>query len=181
MNIIGFDVSSTCIGFGVIDTENIKLIDYGYIEPPKNKNILRRLDYVFKEVEMLCKKHNVEHIGVEDILLFFKSGKSQASTIITLAIFNRLVGYSAFSFCKNVVFIPVQTIRKIIRIHIKRKEKITKEEMPDLILNHLEKDFKIKTLTKGKNIGKIHKFTYDQADGIAVAWALAIRLSTEKK
>lgn len=174
MNIIGFDVSSTCIGYGVIN--EMKLIDYGYIEPIKDKNILIRLDDVSKQIEELCKKYDVKHVGIEDILLFFKSGKSQASTTITLAIFNRLVAYSAFKYCQNVSFIPVQTIRKAIRVYIKRKEKIIKEEMPDIIIKNLDENFEKKILTKGKNIGKVHKFTYDQADGVAVAWALAIKL-----
>lgn len=94
-------------------------------------------------------------------------GNSTARTITLLTAFNRIISLSAYQEIKDIRFLNVHQIRKIIKSSFKI-ENIEKEDMPDLIRKYLDKRF--------KNIvnKKIAKETYDEADGIAAAWALTL-------
>ncbi len=165
--VLGFDVSSKAVGWGVMTKD--KLIAYGHIRPLGSKfSIVERLSDLFNSVSELSNKFNPTIVAVEEITLFM-AGKSTAKTITILAAFNRLVAVAAYRVVKNVKFYPVSTIRKVIKNSIGLKYTISKDEMPDIILRYLEKDFS-DVIKRG---GGRAIQTYDEADGIAVAWACA--------
>lgn len=170
--ILGFDISSSCIGWGLIEDEKLK--DYGHISPLSNKyNIFERLDNTNEQVLYLLKRTSPDIIGMEDILLFVPK-KSSANTIITLGVFNRTVGLTAYNYLeKPPVLLPSQTIRKIIR-HKHQIEVLKKENIPEVINQYLG-NFTLEF----KKTGKLKNYIYDQADGIAVAWAIQI-MESEK-
>ena len=172
VKIIGFDVSSSRIGYGVIDTTPLKLVDYGNIKPLNSKyNIFERLRDVYIKIGELCSLVNPDYIGIEDILLHMK-GKSSAKTITILSIFNRTVGLSCYE-KTNIIpeLIPVSTIRKTIKDYYKLDNIIKKEDMPIIISKYLYENFEY-IYDKNNNISNI---TYDQSDGIAVSWSYALR------
>lgn len=169
--IIGLDISSSNIGYSVIEYNNldIKLIDSGVIKPLKDSNILLRLKKTKEDILSLLSKHNPDDIIIEDILLFLKN-KSNARTIITLAIFNRVIGLACFEYLnKPPVLMSVATIRKFIKID----EKPKKEDIPNLIEKHLNIKFPW-ILNKKKNIDKS---SYDMSDAIAVSLAYIFKQS----
>ena len=167
--VLGLDCSSSTVGWGLVGVKDNRpvLLSYGQIKPLKSDhNILIRLKDIFDRIIELCEIVKPTEAAVEDFLLFMQ-GKSSATTIVTLASFNRVICMAALVSGLGVTLYPVQTIRKLIRIGIKRKETIKKEEMPDLIKEHLSSNFEF---TLNRN-GVRAEETEDQSDGIAVAWA----------
>jgi Holliday junction resolvasome RuvABC endonuclease subunit len=165
--VLGFDVSSKTIGWGLMTKDN--LLAYGHIRPLNSKyGIIERLNDVYDTVFELTKKFSPQIIAIEEITLFM-SGRSTAKTTTILSAFNRLVGVAAYRVVNNVKFYPVSTIRKIIKNSIGLKYTISKDEMPEIIKKYLEKNFS-DVVKRG---GETAIQTYDEADGIAVAWACA--------
>lgn len=169
--VLGFDVSSQTVGWGLISLDNFNnLLAYGHIRPLSSKHeLMERLDDLFIRIEDLCKQLSPNLISIEDISLFFKSGFSTAKTITTLATFNRVVALAAYRATRNVKFYPVSTVRKIIKKTAKLKGTPKKDEIPKIIRNSLESNY---SDVKKRN-GETAIQTFDEADGIAVAWACA--------
>jgi len=178
--ILGFDCSSSTIGWGFIGIKNdsLKLLAHGHIKPMDSKfPLLERLNGVFNDIEVLCNKLSPTHISIEDIFLFMggKKGKggSTAQTITILTAFNRIVGVSAFRKTNgNVKLFSVHEIRKTIKNSYSVDKKIEKEDIPDIIVKYLEPKFENIINKKGN----VAKETFDESDGIAVAWAYALEL-----
>jgi Holliday junction resolvasome RuvABC endonuclease subunit len=177
--VLGFDCSSSTIGWGFIGVENdlLVLLAHGHIKPMDSKfPLLERLNSVFDDIELLCNKLSPTHISIEDIFLFMggKKGKggSTAQTITILTAFNRIVGVSAFRKANgNVKLFSVHEIRKIIKnSYPEIKKKIEKDDIPNIIVNCLEPKFENIINKKGN----VAKETFDESDGIAVAWAYAL-------
>ncbi len=169
--VVGFDVSSSNVGYSVFeyDKDNIKLIDYGVIKPLKKVNVLvSLLDLKTKVLEIL-NKHNPDDIAIEEIIQFMK-GKSTAKTIITLASFNRMIGLCSMEFLKKEPkMLNVLTIRSKLKVNGKRP---AKEEVPAAIEHHLNIKFPwiMKKSRKTKTM-EINEQSYDLSDGIAAGLA----------
>src|SRR5713101_2439427 len=91
--VLGFDVSSSCIGIGVLqinDDKSIQFISVEYIKPLKKGNIVERIADTRDKIKSVIEKVKPDHIGIEDIIKFMK-GKSSANTIIMLTTFNRMI------------------------------------------------------------------------------------------
>lgn len=164
-SVLGFDVSSKTVGWGLISNDGLHA--YGHIRPlPSKFSLLERLNDLFDKINLLCVELSPSIISIEDITLFMRN-KSTAKTITTLATFNRLVAISAYRVVKDVKFYHVATIRRIIKESIGVHQKIMKEDIPQLIQEFLEPKFS-DVIKRG---GGRAVQTYDEADGIAVAWA----------
>ncbi len=89
MIILGIDPGTAKIGFGVINkTRELKLIEYGCIQTPKNLKDSQRLIKLHEQLQKIIKKHKPDMVAVED-LFFFKNLKtaisvSQARGVILL-------------------------------------------------------------------------------------------------
>ena len=165
--VLGFDVSSKTVGWGLVTKDN--LIAYGHIRPlPSKHEIIKRLSDLFDNIYNLSIKLHPNIVSIEDITLYM-SGRSTAKTTTILSAFNRVVGVAAYKAIGDVRLYPVSTIRKIIKQSISLNHTIAKDEMPDIIIKYLEKDFS-DVIKRG---GGRAVQTYDEADGIAVAWACA--------
>jgi Holliday junction resolvasome RuvABC endonuclease subunit len=173
ISILGLDCSSATIGWGLIALNSDPvLLAYGHIKPLKSKYmLLERLNDVYDRIDCLCDQLQPTHIAIEDIVLFMKN-KSQAQTITILASFNRVVALAAYKKVPQVTFYSVHEIRKLIKIGNNLSFKIGKDDMPEIIRGNLAQNF-------GEIInkrGNLAKETFDESDGIAVAWAHAIDL-----
>jgi Holliday junction resolvasome RuvABC endonuclease subunit len=178
IKILGLDCSSTTIGWGVliIDdiTKTITLKDFGYIKPIKSGSIIERIVNTRDVVAELIKEQLPDYIVIEDIIKFMK-GKSSADTIITLTSFNRMIALLAHDLLNRYpLLFNVLSIRHGIKIN---KKLPTKEEIPDLVGNHLNIQFPYYKNAKGK----IEIESYDVADGIAVALYYAFILTGKIK
>jgi len=165
--VLGLDCSSKTMGWGLL-SKDFKLIAHGHFSPlPSKHHFMARLSGVYDQISNICNQFTPKEIAVEDIIQHMSGGGSMAQTITILAAFNRVAALAAWCSTKQLEFYPVATIRKIIRTHIHRKEKIGKEEMPSIIRDNLCAEF-ADILSKK---GSVSEVTMDEADGIAVAWA----------
>lgn len=173
ITILGLDCSSSTIGWGftkMVDN-NPTLLSYGYIKPLDNKYAeIIRLDDVYKRISELCIKLKPTFVAIEDIFLFMK-GHSSAKTITVLTAFNRISSLAAYHNSENIFYYSVHDIRKIIGKHYNIKEKISKEDIPDIIISYLDNRFN-KIINKN---GKIKKEVFDESDGIAVSLAALLQ------
>src|SRR5882724_11148290 len=165
--ILGFDVSSSCIGWGLLEieeeTKEIKYLTSGLLKPTKEGNLIERLGDTRDKVSQIIQDCSPDYIGVEDIINFIAK-RSSANTIITLAVFNRMIGLLSFDFLKkSPQLFSVLTIRHALKTNKKFPQK---EEMPELVAKHLDINFPYEYIKVGKNKGKYHITSYDKADGL---------------
>jgi len=178
--VIGLDISSSNIGYSVLEytDTSIKLITYGVIKPPKDSNILTRLIKTKFLILEILEKNQPDYIAIEDIIQFMKH-KSSAKTVITLAVFNRMIGLVSYEFLnKPPTMLAVMTIRSLIRF----KTKIVKEDIPNIIEQHLNIKFPwIMKTNKKTKLQEINVQSYDLADSIAVGLAFILKQRKNKK
>jgi Holliday junction resolvasome RuvABC endonuclease subunit len=170
--ILGMDISSTTIGYCVLEIENnnIKFISTSYIKPIKKGNIVERLADTRNKIEKLINILKPDYIAIEDIVQFIRN-KSTAKTVITLASFNRMISLVAYDFLKrSPEFFSVITIRHGLKI---KNTFPSKEEMPAIVAQHLGIIFPYHKNKKGS----IKVESYDMADSIAVALYYALVLT----
>ncbi|MCZ2224500.1 MAG: crossover junction endodeoxyribonuclease RuvC [Chitinophagales bacterium] len=168
MRILSFDVSSTTTAYCLLDTKNpLLVLDYGFIKPKKNINILEKLRLLELDITNIVNRCSPDEIAIEDIAMFMK-GKSTANTIVTLALFNRVVGLTCHKMGKTPELYSVLKIRHGLKIN---KTFPAKEEMPQL----LETRFNIKFPYLYNKKGKIKTESYDVADAFSVGFYHALR------
>lgn len=162
--ILGFDVSSTCIGYCVLEIQdsNINFVSCNYIKPIKNGSIIARIADTRDKIKKIIDSIKPDYIVIEDIIQFM-SGASTAKTIITLTSFNRMIGLLSYDFLKREPeYFSVMTIRHGLKLN---KILPKKEDMPELVAKHLRITFPYQKNKKG-NL-KLENF--DMADSVAVA------------
>lgn len=70
MVILGIDSSTTSTGWGVIDTKfdnELRLIDYGSIKPPKQLETIDRIIYIERELRRILQDFKPELIVIEEM------------------------------------------------------------------------------------------------------------------
>ncbi len=164
--ILGFDVSSTTIGYCVLtvddSTNDIKFVSCNYLKPQKTGTILERIADTRDKIKKIIETVKPDQIAIEDIIMFIR-GKSTANTIIMLATFNRMIGLLALDYLKKMPDMHgVLAIRHGLKL---TPEFPAKEEMPEIVATHLKMKFPWEYNKKGK----VKVESYDKADGIAVA------------
>ena len=96
MVILGIDPGLTKTGFGVISVKNnnIKLLDYGIIEPNKTDSLSKRLFTIHQDIENLIDTYLPTIFSIEEVFYGknIKSalllGQARGSAMITAAKFN---------------------------------------------------------------------------------------------
>ena len=172
--ILGFDCSSTTVGFGVLswdtETNDIKLVKMDYIKPIKTGSIIERIANTRDKINGIIQKVKPDYIALEEIVNFM-AGKSTAKTIIMLTTFNRMIGLCSFDYLKEAPHMfNVMSIRHGLKLD---KVLPAKEEMPDLVAHHLGISFPYELSKKGKR----KEENGDKADGCSVALYYAFLLS----
>jgi Holliday junction resolvasome RuvABC endonuclease subunit len=174
--ILGLDISSTTIGWAILDIDdknNISFVKCDYIKPLKDEPILDRIYATKSIVSDIIAKEKPDYIGIEDLILFMP--KSTATTTTTLSAFNRVIAIMAYDYlASHPGLFSVMTIRHGLKLG---KILPKKEDMPELVAKHLGITF---PYVKGKT-GKIKEESFDMADGIAVALYYAFVLTGKIK
>jgi len=171
--ILGFDISSTTVGWSIInimDDNSLQYVVSGYLKPSKKGTIFDRLNDLKVKAEKIINTYKPTDIALEEIISYMP-GKSSAKTIITLAVFNRTLGMAAFDYLNaSPALLNVMSIRHGLK---KTKDLPSKDQMPELVASHLNIDFPYQYNRKNE----IKTESYDEADGIAVALYYALKLS----
>ena len=91
MKILGLDISSSIIGWAIIEKkdDSLNLLKYGNIKPLKSSkgNMTERLNDAFEKIKDLVEKENFDDIAVEQYANKFSKGRSSARTIIVFIFF----------------------------------------------------------------------------------------------
>ncbi len=76
MRILGIDPGYNIIGYGVIETDGCKVVDYGVITTPKTMSISTRLHTIFKAMNELMQTFKPDEVAFEE--LFFNTNNTTA-------------------------------------------------------------------------------------------------------
>ena len=76
MRILGIDPGYNIIGYGVIETNGSKVVDYGVITTPKNMPISQRLHTIYKAACELMETFKPDEVAFEE--LFFNTNTTTA-------------------------------------------------------------------------------------------------------
>jgi len=184
--ILGLDISTSCTGWCVMDTElplddlNFKM---GYIPISNQKGSYAKAQKVLCVLKEIKDRYKVEHIFIEENLQTFRTGLSSAKTLATLARFNGIVSYlSEETFNCQPEFLNVNNARRQVGIKIIRKSKggkPTKEQVMDWVNLDIksycgkEHQWKTKVLKSGprKGVVILDPVCYDMADAYVIAKA----------
>ena len=81
MIILGIDPGIAIVGYGIVEYKNNKfrVIDYGAITTPSTMNTTKRLERIYKGLDISIKNYNVDEVGVEE--LFFNKNVKTAITV----------------------------------------------------------------------------------------------------
>lgn len=174
--VLAFDVSSTTIGWCVLEIDgiNINFVYADYIKPLKKGLIIERVANTRNKIQDLINKVQPDYIAVEDIIQFM-AGQSTAKTIIMLTTFNRMIGLCAYDYLKrSPELFSVMSIRHGLKTGTVLPKK---EDMPELVAKHLGITFPYQYNKKGK----VKVESFDMADGVAVALYYAFILTDKIK
>lgn len=76
MRILGIDPGYNIIGYGVIETQGCKVVDYGVITTPKNMPISQRLNTIYQAAIELMETFKPDEVAFEE--LFFNTNTTTA-------------------------------------------------------------------------------------------------------
>lgn len=175
--VLGFDVSSSCIGYchlQIDDNNQIKFISCNYIKPIKQGNIIERVVHTRNKINDIINNIKPDYIGIEDIIQFMR-GHSTAKTIIMLTTFNRMIGLASYDFLKkSPELFSVMTIRHFIKKQAKLKSLPQKEELPAILESLL--NIKFPWELNKNNKPKVEN--YDKSDAVCCAYYYAMKLTS---
>lgn len=164
MKILALDISSSTIGWSILESSPIQLIKWGHIKPLKPADdvlFTERLDDAYQKIQTLVKNESPELLVVEEYLNRFTAGKSSAHTIKVLSVFNETVRLAAYhAGLKNIQ--PTAFSKARAKIKEAYKHKISEKE--DAIAFAETLGFKTQ-LNKLKNIKAECE---DEADSIVI-------------
>ncbi len=162
--ILGLDVSTTRIGWAVIDKDQ-NLIDSSFFKTDKNKSLEERAEEFRTNVlEPLIVVHRIHEVRVEEPFSMFSGGKTTAKTMSSLQRFNGMISLLVHQlFGKPPTMVGARTARARCGIKVPRgtKAKVVIVEWAD---NYFD-SFKVE-LTRH---GNPKPGTDDEADAIVVA------------
>lgn len=81
MIILGIDPGIAIVGYGVVEYKNNKfrVIDYGAVTTPAHMPTDKRLELVYKGIDILVKNYNIDEVAIEE--LFFNKNVKTAITV----------------------------------------------------------------------------------------------------
>tara|TARA_Y100000310_G_scaffold208119_1_gene208656 strand:- start:236 stop:790 length:555 start_codon:yes stop_codon:yes gene_type:complete len=173
--ILGLDVSTSCVGWCLLQASDGSLVAAGYIPLKDIKDMFCKAQRVQETLVALVDKHAIEAVAIEENLQAFRPGFSSAKTLITLARFNGIVSWLSYK-CTNLnpEFINVNHARKSIGLKIDRKSSLsTKEQVLEWVTYNGMNDFQWPTRTLKSGPRKDHVIFADGCYDISDAFVIA--------
>ena len=171
---LGLDISTSNVGWCLLEKETGQFIDAGALELSKKKDIFEKSDVVRKALKELNKRYKISKVGIEENLQAFRPGFSSAKTIVTLARFNGIVTLLAFEEIKvRPSFVNVNSARKTVGLKIDRKSTTkTKDQVLEFVQGKVQNyKWPTRTLKSGPRKGLVlfADSCYDIADAYIIA------------
>ena len=79
MRVLGIDPGYNIVGFGVVESSNNQVIDYGVITTPKNMPMSERLKVIFEATNELIDNFKPDEVAFEE--LFFNNNQKTAVAV----------------------------------------------------------------------------------------------------
>jgi len=174
MRILGLDISTTTIGYCVIESDDNSIVELGHISLKNIEGLFNKVDVAVPKIAALMVGLAVSKTYVEEAVMMFSTGMSSAQTILTLAKFNALISYHVRNLLgdANLTYVKPTEARKTCGLVMTTKAKAggkgQKEQVysqltaPNGLLSHIQ--FPV---TK---TGNPKPENYDQADAFVVAY-----------
>lgn len=179
---LGIDVSTTCTGIALIDSEGT-LLKASFVYLDNYGTIYEKAQMVKRELQTYVGL-NICCISVEQNLLGFRRGATSASTLISLARFNGIVSYvSSEVFGIDPVTIPVVTARKGLKIPHKKGEDVKLNVFKWVQEQEPSYQWPTRILKSGKRKGEVvfEKGVEDACDAYVMARAaLQMKILSKK-
>lgn len=153
---LGLDVSSSCVGWSILNLETNTFVDHGYIKLKTNKSFLERVPAVEEGFLEIYKKYpDIQQIAIEEPLQSFRPGFSSAATLILLARFNGIVSWLSYQIWGvEPYFVSSKNARTACKIKLIKGED-TKEQLMKWVEAKTNVKLPRKTVSAGKNKGNI--------------------------
>lgn len=174
MRFLGLDASTSAVGWAILN-ESEAIVAHGTINLKKIKTgLLDKADILSYNLRKLKEEHEIDAIGVEDILQ--KTAVGSAHTICVLSGFNTVTQY----ICKEIFNIKPELVkfseaRKIFKI--KREDR--SEKMKLAVFRFVSEEYKDSFNIEYKKTNKITDETYDSSDAVLIAKYL-VRINNDK-
>tara|TARA_A100001391_G_scaffold98108_1_gene65061 strand:- start:44 stop:622 length:579 start_codon:yes stop_codon:yes gene_type:complete len=169
--ILGLDVSTTMVGYAVVDPDTRSLVEVDSWDISKSDSIFDKAEIIGSELYTLRSKYNIDKVFVETALKKFLPGRSRADTIIKLAKFNGIISWVSFEcFDMEPTYINVNTARTLYGLSFPRGTKgpQRKRMVIEAVIEKEKTSFKYEMARGGKNY---KKGTDDKADAVVIARA----------
>jgi Holliday junction resolvasome RuvABC endonuclease subunit len=177
--VMGVDPSTTTVGISIIDYDDgykPTLIHSEFYKPDKSNGILEMLYLARTHILNLFGKYKVQEFVIEDYIRFMK-GSSSAGTVIPLAILNMTLRLAILDLGIIPEALNVLKIRHALKL---TKILPKKEDMPELVAQHLGISYPWLYKINRKKQQVIMDESYDVADSMAVTLAF-VKLKTVSK
>jgi hypothetical protein len=177
MLVLGLDISTTVLGFCLLNKEGM-IVEYGSVrltcsDKVTPKEHFDRANVAIESIDGLFEKYEIKDVGVEAPMQLFKVGQSSADVIIKLACMNFAIRHSVYSkYDIAPTMLNVATARKKNGISIPQKHKDKKGLIIDWCVE------KYGLVFSKKKTGKYVDGTDDACDAIIIARALLLDLQS---
>ncbi len=161
--ILGLDVSTSIIGVCLL--KDNKIVKADYIDLRKTTGLLHKAQVVEDYINHNLKHVEIEHIFIEQALMFFRKGGSTAKTMSILQNFNGVVSWLCFKMLElEPNYVTPISARSKCGIKVPRGKKAK-----DVVMEHFleSKEFPIDYT----RYGNVQKYCYDMADAVVVSRA----------
>jgi hypothetical protein len=161
--ILGLDVSTSIIGVCLL--KDNKVVKADYVDLRKVSGLLHKAQAVENYINNNLKEVKIEHIFIEQALMFFRRGGSTAKTMAILQNFNGVVSWLCFKLLGlEPQYITPISARSKCGIKVPRGKKAK-----EVVMEHFleTKEFPIDYT----RYGNVQKYCYDMADAVVVSRA----------
>ena len=161
--ILGLDISTSIVGVCVLNDN--KIVYTEYIDLRKTGNFFEKARKVEDSLKEIKKNHNIEHIFIEQALMFFRRGGSTAKTMSVLQRFNGIVSWQCYQlFDMEPNYVTPISARSKCGIKVARGKKAK-----EVVMEHFIESQEFEIIYTRH--GNVQKYCYDIADAIIVARA----------
>ena len=161
--ILGLDVSTSIIGLCVLKNDKIAHTDY--IDMRKIGSFFEKAQKVESVLKEIRKEYDIEHVFIEQALMFFRRGGSTAKTMSVLQRFNGIVSWQSYQiFEMEPNYVTPISARSKCGIKVARGKKAK-----EVVMEHFIKSQEFEIIYTRH--GNVQKYCYDIADAIVVARA----------
>ena len=161
--ILGLDISTSIVGVCVMNDN--KIVHTEYIDLRKTGNFFEKARKVEDSLKEIKKNHKIEHIFIEQALMFFRRGGSTAKTMSVLQRFNGIISWQSYKlFDMEPNYVTPISARSKCGIKVARGKKAK-----EVVMEHFIESQEFEIIYTRH--GNVQKYCYDIADAIVVARA----------